>query len=879
MNRREWLVAGVASSVLAGGRGCQIDNGAVRFLIDPNRARTFVNRLSGETVKLPVEDFRLLFRSGQEVTSTAMAAEVELKASGRLVLRYADHEGLEARVEYHAPTSRSYLRKQISLRRVSGEAPRLMRADLENWSGVRRDWQSIRKDRYPYGSHPIWCENLWAGVEFVAAFNEWSPEGFRLRSRPGGVPIGRQWVRLHSTVLGVAPAGQVRDGFLRYIDDVRLVPPRMAVCYNTWWTLPAWQVKPEATMALLRRFKEELFDRRGTFFDLVAADAGWSDPHRIWQIDRGKLPGGFREVRALVESAGGKLGLWMSPSEMYPAVFDYRWAEERGYAMVRSAQDIVGISLADPEYREEAKRQLQRLICEEGLAHIKYDGFLGREERAHHDLLPGEDSVEPLAEYALELLKVSKEANPALITEPTYLNTYSNYISPWTIKYSDTLWANAGGDAPRGMYPAPDYREAMTSAREYFIFYSLGEVWLPQNALQYFDIVHCDASGGFPNHVAMAVGRGRFFLATYLNPSLLGEADWDIYAGFLKWARRNRDLLRETVVLPGRVEAGEPYAYAHWTPDRGLIVVRNPSNETRKYRVALAEARMPRSLRDAVCFTQYPYRRGLASGIEADGELRMKLAPWELLYVEVRPRARLGEPVALGARWYRDASGRMCIVPDAGAAKVRILEREGEREIAATRARSDMAGEVLRHSIRRVPEAEWLRPWFRPRNISDTAWAKLREAPLSTVSFEVECAVSVPEEVASASVLLLVQFPGRRFQPSRCTAVVDGKPIKLHERHSAGRLGGHIPKTYSAYAEVLTHENEWTWYLCDVPAGHSQVRFTGAAADTNLKTGLWLWAERNLTGLRRTTDVACEDPPLPGYGEHLERDGICLKRP
>jgi hypothetical protein len=259
----------------------------------------------------------------------------------------------------------------------------------------------------------------------------------------------------------------------------------------------------------------------------------------------------------------------------------------------------------------------------------------------------------------------------------------------------------------------------------------------------------------------------------------------------------------------------------------------------------------------------------------------MKLAPWEVLYIDVVPRASLREPVAMGARWYRDASGQMSIVPDAGVTKVRILEPGGsgsEHEMAATRVQVGLAGEVRSLSMRTAPEAEWLRPWFRPRGTLDTAWAKLRETPSPTVVFEVECDVCVPEDVSSASVLLLVQFPGQRFQSSRCSAVINGKPVELRERHSAGQLGGGIPKRYSGYLDMLPYQNEWTWYICDVQAGHSRVRFAGAAADANVKTGLWLWANRDLGKLRRTTDVACGGPLLPPYRELLERDGICLKR-
>jgi len=104
---------------------------------------------------------------------------------------------------------------------------------------------------------------------------------------------------------------------------------------------------------------------------------------------------------------------------------------------------------------------------------------------------------------------------------------------------------------------------------------ALDEIWLPQNAIQCFDIVHCDPAGGFPNHAAMAFGRGRFFVPTYINPKFMTDGDWQVCAGLLKWARRNQDVLQNTTVLTSRVELGEPYAYAHWSGTRGIIAVRN----------------------------------------------------------------------------------------------------------------------------------------------------------------------------------------------------------------------------------------------------------------------------------------------------------------
>ena len=65
--------------------------------------------------------FRLLFRGREEVSSKTMAVRAERADPDRLALLYTDREGLEARVEYHAPASKNYLRKQISVGRVKGE--------------------------------------------------------------------------------------------------------------------------------------------------------------------------------------------------------------------------------------------------------------------------------------------------------------------------------------------------------------------------------------------------------------------------------------------------------------------------------------------------------------------------------------------------------------------------------------------------------------------------------------------------------------------------------------------------------------------------------------------------------------------------------------
>jgi hypothetical protein len=878
-----------------------LENEALAFTLtlDGTRVaqRRVRNHLANEEVELPGEDFALELEPGGVVRATNFTCRAAVVGHNRMELAYSGSEaGIEVRVVYSLAPGKAYLRKAIEVRQAAGTAPvRLLRAELENWQGVRRDWRSMKADRTRYGSHPIYCQTWWAGVEFVAAFNTYGPDGFILASRPGAVPIEAAWRSLHSTVVGAARPGEARQSFLCYIEDIRRTPARLVTCYNSWWTLPKL-VKQADNLALIRELKTKLYDRHGVFFDLIATDMGWSDPRSVWAINRAVLPRGFEDIRPIVESAGGKLGLWMSPSELYPPVCDYEWFERSGYAVVRQNPQQPGVSLADPRYREQTKAQLQALIREAGIKHIKYDGFIAEEEMPHHDLRPGADSVEPLADYSLQLLQASKEADSELTTEPTYLNSHYNYLSPWIVQYSDTVWANAGGDYPPGLTPAPHYREAQTSAREWFIFRALDEVWLPQNAVQHFDIVHVDEREGFANHAAMAFGRGRFFVPAYINPRLMSEDDWRILAGLIGWARANKELLRNTIEMPSRLELGEPYAYAHWQGPHGVIAVRNPSNEDREYALSLDRAGAPSQLRDAVCYTQYPFRSGIADGLHAGSTLHLKLAPWELLFLEIVRRGDLREPVALGARWFRRADGALALAPGAGVEKVRLLEPGGAaREIlAAAPQRDPMRGELTDFSLQRLSEERWLSlierrapvmTFHYPIDPDSEAMRKVFEddakadvkRKVTSVEYETACHVNVPGGMTNAQVLLLVQTLGRQFRESTCTAQLDGRDAKLAARDSWRKVGYFMGGRESAWKDIIPFESQWCWYICDVPAGAHDLRFRGTSGHERPRLGLWLWAEHELRPTPAGTGIQCPEPAMPQVREAWEREGICLK--
>ena len=838
-----------------------LENSFLRFEVGADKeklaSRRFTNRLSKQTVTLPASDFELEFQDGAVLNSANCS--LQASAKGNLIGLLYTGRDFQVRVQYELPAGKAYLRKRMSVRaRGTGER-RLLRIDLENWQGVRRPWTSVARVAGDVSaSHPVYCDDLWAGVEFVAAFNIYNEEGFMLRSRPGGKRVGTDWVPLRSTVVGVAEPGNVRNAFYTYMDDIRLVsPPRYVTCYNSWWSLPR-RFQSARYLALIRDVKEKFYDRQGIFFDLVATDAGWNDKRSIWEIDRHVLPDGFTPARTIVESAGGKLGLWMSPSETYKENIDYEWARQSGYAVAGGGAGRGSLSLADLKYREQTIRQIQKLIVEYGLEHVKFDGLAGREAQGHHDMLPGDDSVEPLAEYALALVDSAKQANPRLVTEPTYAS------SPWLIAHSDTVWGPVG-DCPAGMGPAPDFRESHTNSREFRIFRSIDQqVWLPQHAVQYFDIVHCDPDDGFPNHAAMAFGRGRFFIPCYINPKFMRDEDWTVLAGLIRWGRKNQDILYHTVVLPSRVELGEPYAYAHWLGSRGIIAVRNPSNQNQSYVLDFHKAGAPTSLKDAVAYTQYPYRKGIAARLDGSSALRLDMEPWELLFVEVQNRAQLQEPVVIGARWRRDQQGRVLVIGEHSAKTAWLIQPQGgEREIPLQADAEEPKVRIVEHTVKKTDAG---------------------------LAFQVEYEITSPLK-ALTRVLLLLEFPGRRFFFSECRATINGSNVdswSLNRRTSLDRIGefsgpypnglnANRPNPNAPSADTAPPDSHWTWYIVEAGPGVSRVRFFGQSEFSETRLRAWAWTDWDLSQNGSAIEVACPVPEMPQYRAEVERRGIRIE--
>ncbi len=226
--------------------------------------------------------------------------------------------------------------------------------------------------------------------------------------------------------------------------------------------------------------------------------------------------------------------------------------------------------------------------------------------------------------------------------------------------------------------------------------------------------------------------------------------------------------------------------------------------------------------------------------------------------------------MAIGARWYRDTQGKMRISPDPGVDHVEVIQAGGDKlDFPVTGAPAIApTGKTGSQFVTPLPRAAWL---------------VVKGQPAPSTRYELDCEVSIPAGATKGSVLLLLQFPGKGHAPSTCAVTVNGHAVQLEERTSAKPLGyaegmhGFDPKSY--WAGLIPYACEWTWYICPIGVGRSQIHFAGAAARTDLRLGAWVWADGDRTARGQSIDISCPAAQMPQVTDHLERQGICIKSP
>ena len=438
----------------------------------------------------------------------------------------------------------------------------------------------------------------------------------------------------YSSIVGVAREGQMRRGFLKYLEQERAHPYRTFLHYNSWYDLAfGGKYDESAALNVIDAFGAELTKKRGIQLSSFLFDDGWDDSATLWKFNSG-FPNGFTKLRAAAVQYGAAPGIWMSPWGGYGKAREERLAagEAAGYEVASN-----GFALSGPKYYRLFRDTCLEMIHNFGVNHFKFDGT-GNANRT----VPGSEFDSDF-DAAINLIRELRAAQPDL-----YVNlTTGTSPSPFWLLNADSIWRGGADHSFAGVGPTRErwitYRDAAT----YENVVLAGPLY-PLNSLMLHGIIYAkharaldsDPNGDFKNEVRSYFGTGTQLQEMYVTPALLSPSDWDTLAEAAKWSRDNADVLVDTHWIGGDPNQLEIYGWASWIPNKGILVLRNPSDKVQSFPLDIGKefelpAGAPRVYR---MHSPWKEDRGETSFRLKAGDLHpFKLKPFQVLVLEAYP--------------------------------------------------------------------------------------------------------------------------------------------------------------------------------------------------------------------------------------------------
>ncbi len=437
----------------------------------------------------------------------------------------------------------------------------------------------------------------------------------------------------YSSVIGVARPGQMRRDFLTYIERERAHPYRTFLHYNSWYDLGYFDpYDANGAVDRLNFFGRELVEKRGVHMDSSLFDDGWDNHASLWKFNSG-FPEGFTPVKAAAERYGFEPGVWMSPWGGYskPKQERIAFGKSEGYEIVQG-----GYALSGPKYYAAFRDVCLEMMRKYGVNQFKFDGTGNVDS-----VVPGSQFDSDFA-AAIHLIGELREAKPDLFVNLTT----GTWPSPFWLMYADSIWRGGEDDSVAGVGP---YRERWITYRDAATYENVvqGGPLYPLNSLMLHGMIFAqhhkeldkDPQNDFRNEVRSYFGTGTQLQEMYITPSLLSAQNWDDLAEAARWSRENAEVLKDTHWVGGDPAWGEIYGWASWTPKKGILVLRNPSDKAQAVKLKLQDVfELPEGAAQRYS-VKPPWAASMVVTVEMEAKepQEFKLAPFQVVTLEMRP--------------------------------------------------------------------------------------------------------------------------------------------------------------------------------------------------------------------------------------------------
>ncbi|WP_214071785.1 hypothetical protein [Mucilaginibacter sp. dw_454] len=431
-----------------------------------------------------------------------------------------------------------------------------------------------------------------------------------------------------SSVFGVVPTGQLRRGFLYYVERQRAHPYRQVLHYNSWFDL-SWvdrKLSDSVCLDRIKIFADSLINKRAVKLDAFLFDDGWDNNKSLWQFNPG-FPDGFTNLSKATKAVNAQLGVWISPWGGY----DEPKAQRLAYGKKQNPPfetNKNGFSLTGPVYYNRFRDVTLSFIKDYNVSMFKFDG-VGAGNGASGASITYQKDIEAFLKLITEL----RSNKPDL-----YLSlTVGTWPSVYWLKYGDAIWRAGDDTGLAGDGPKRQQWITYKDAQAYKNIVKRAPLF-PLNSIMYHGI--CIADNGLPGKLEMDdkdvadeiwafFGTGTGLQELYVNPHKLSSNDWNTIRDAANWSKAHKKQLADIHWVGGDPAKGQVYGYAGWADNKGVLTLRNPTAIPQSISVNVKQVfEIPADLSDNYSF--YDARTSSDGKTYAGKTIVVKLTPYEV---------------------------------------------------------------------------------------------------------------------------------------------------------------------------------------------------------------------------------------------------------
>ena len=856
-------------------RTLEVADGSVRTV-------RLVNKLSGRTHEVRGDEFevKLIFeRVGYDfggenplvLTSRdlkVMSHEVQDAPGGgkravyHLVLPKSPQEktGLEATLVYELNPEDYFTRQWIELK-TTGRGTFF----IDSIAAARNEW---RADDFHLGGfgQPLYSDDLFMGLEYPTGINTAEQSSVSLGGIVG-LNIPPEGYTSEPAVVGVAANGHVHQAFMEYVRRIRAVPVRPFITYNSWYDLQHTAMTNDLLLDRVAHFRDLLIKKYGVPMQSFLLDDAWDDDqNNIWVPDPHRFPTSFRDLAPALGKIDSHLGLWVGPIGGYD-LRHYRVDAGRKMGMEITSNGEF-LCLAGRNYSRYFRETLVGLVRDFGVNQFKIDGLPFGCNDPNHGHPIGIYSREADLRSLLGTLEALRAQNHEIFLDVTT----STWLSPWWLRWADTIWEGGQDYGYLETVPTLTERQSSMNYRDLVLYndFVRHQAQFPMSSLWTQSIIKAtylelggknESLEDWEDHLVNFLGVGSQLNELYITPTLLKPVEWDALGSSLQWAVANaRPLLDNSTWVLGDPAKREPYGYLHYSPEKTILMLRNPFVRPAVAAVMLNEAAgFEPSDRAFQAEVTYPFREVLPGAFRYGDTLRANLDGYDHQIIELRP-LDAGETRLAGLRYSVESApqGEVAfkIYAPEGANVVAELAKPSAYEAARVdgenvglSASGDTSMLALHFDKKTSRESQ---PVFSAPTIRTAADGKVRIA----------ISVQVPADFREnkASLLLESAVPAPEV---KAEAVDNSKTVSV--------------------ASVRSPKGTWLWFTVDLAPGSHALEFDlhiPAAALETRPSGKGFEVEARA---RRETGRASEKPAARVHGNRkvnlrvVQRNGVVTR--